>query len=560
MSARQGRRSSRRSRRSTFVSPGRLPHKRSTPDHVLRARRDIAMRKRPRDVHAPILLHDRLADATRTGCWVAFFLGTTAATVISGLTLVFDIALRENPALKAFAPSGVTIVSTSLLALAVGIRVPQRIAIWVGRFARRHVVRDGSEQPAPDAVVRPGAPERKLYWTAFSFVSLAAGVSVALLPVWVLAVLRVDACMHAHFVWSHVPLATLNLGVSFLAGFIPLALLGLALSCTHHLCCPHGQWDTRATAWALVGAGVGIGLVDRWTVSTGKMPPMLIAAAIPPLLLAIGAAWLGSNGDSCAPPAVDTATDPLPTSSDRWPTLLRASIIAVGGGSVCAMTVAADWLSGGDATGFRVLSPLVLATGIGIALGARSRQAIPHTIGAFGMCCAFAGVAVGFMTYALAVGSAVRLWLAIPLAMCGTAAIGYATSYGRTVLLSRVARRSSAGARTLTYQLICAAATVMFAVPLAVYFFREPATLMLLSMSLIALGGLLVIYEPSYAPRVRRARLKAVYGSLAAMILLASVAAVSRVSPSPIELSGDSRSAPTATRSHRNHEITENDR
>jgi len=111
--------------------------------------------------------------------------------------------------------------------------------------------------------------------------------------------------------------------------------------------------------------------------------------------------------------------------------------------------------------------------------------------------------------------------------------------------------------------LVCSAVTVIVAAPLATHFVGQPPTLMLLSMSLIAVGGLLVIYEPSYTPRVRRARLGAVFGSVAAMILLGSLSRISGVSssaPSPLELGGEVETADSPALPAGTHEVAASDR
>ena len=50
----------------------------------------------------------------------------------------------------------------------------------------------------------------------------------------------------------------------------------------------------------------------------------------------------------------------------------------------------------------------------------------------------------------------------------------------------------------------------------------EPATLVFLTLSLLALGGMLIIHEPSYSPATRRVRLWAVFAFVGIMILASS--------------------------------------
>jgi len=566
MPRRQGRRSSRRKARSGLSQLGRSPRKRSAPDRTSHPSQRTLTRQQSAGAEQAVAIPDRLANATWTACVAATLLGMTAAIVVSGLTRYIHAGLTANPFLVSFAPSRVMVVGASLLSIAIGVRVPQRLAIWVCMIAWGRLSwggRGGRLRDVSGVPVNPGAPERKLYWAAFSIISLIAGVTIAMLPAWIRLTSGVYEFLHVHFVWSNAPLVVLNFTISMLAGVIPLALLGLALSCAHHLCCAYGQWDIRATAWAMMGAALGVWVVEIVAGSGARVDPLLIGAALPPLLVAIGAAALGSTQGQAESSSDPSMPSPLPASSDRWPTLLRASIVAVGGGSVCAISVSVRWLTVGSISTGEVLAPLLLAVGLGIALGARTSISTVRTIGAFGMSCAVAGIVVGVSTYALRMQPLAPLWFAVALTACGVATIGYATSYGRTVLLARVARRSTAGARMLSRLLVCSAVTIVIAEPLVTHFVGRPSTLMLLSMSLVSVGGLLVIYEPSYTPRVRRARLGAVFGSVAAMILLGSLSTISRVSstaPASLELGGevetaDSPALPTGT-----HEVAVSDR
>ncbi len=94
-------------------------------------------------------------------------------------------------------------------------------------------------------------------------------------------------------------------------------------------------------------------------------------------------------------------------------------------------------------------------------------------------------------------------------------------------LLDRVANRSSQEAKVLARTLACAAMILWLAAPAAIRLFGSPPTLVLLALLLLALGGLLLIHEPSYSPLKRRARLCVVFAALGVMI------AASLRSPSP---------------------------
>jgi hypothetical protein len=219
-------------------------------------------------------------------------------------------------------------------------------------------------------------------------------------------------------------------------------------------------------------------------------------------------------------PAINTTAAPLPVLSDRWPTLLRASIVAVAGGATCAITVWSGHVreSGGDLTIF--VSAVLLAAGVGVLAGCRPKRSGVRSIGGFGVACAAAGALIAVSTLGLTATSGAGLG-AITVAVClCLAATGFATAYGRQALLSRVANRSFAGATVLARMLGCAAFMVWIGVPLAERLIGRPATLVFLALSLLALGGGLIIQEPSYSRRTRRLRLCAVFGSIGLMIIL----------------------------------------
>ena len=95
----------------------------------------------------------------------------------------------------------------------------------------------------------------------------------------------------------------------------------------------------------------------------------------------------------------------------------------------------------------------------------------------------------------------------------------HAVGYGRQTLLRRVASRPAAGATILGNKLFCCALTVWVGVPAALTLVGTEATLIVVAVSLVALGGALIIHEPSYSRRTRRARVVVVFGSIAAMIV-----------------------------------------
>jgi hypothetical protein len=441
-------------------------------------------------------------------------LGIATAMVVVGLSARFQVVFADTGG-----PPSV-VVGAALFALAVGVRVPHRFAVSVCTAAWRRFVRKGTTSELAGALIHHGAPDRALYWLVLAVIALAAGVAIALLPLSVSTVSAFYEWMYAHFLWSKAPLALLQTITAFAAGVIPLAVLGLSISCAHHLCCRFAQWEVDATAWVLLGAAVGALLAMRAIGSMIAADPFLIAASLPALLVSITAAFLGASGDQSILRPIEPPPTPLPLWSDRWPTLLRASIVAVGGGSACAAYVWINQLAQNSDHRGMLPASLLIAFAIGLLGGARMNRPGRRTIGGFGAACNVAGVVVAIGVVARSSSSGRAGATVYILACAALVGIGFATAYGRQTLLIRVAGRSSAGAIELGRLLVCAGLTLLVGAPLAVHFFGPTAALIMLAVSLVALGGTLVIHDPVGSPQTRRIRLAALFVSMGTMLLL----------------------------------------
>jgi hypothetical protein len=201
--------------------------------------------------------------------------------------------------------------------------------------------------------------------------------------------------------------------------------------------------------------------------------------------------------------------------------LLRSSIVAVAGGGAAVITLWAHHLGETGAHVGVFVAASLAALGVGILAGCRVRRAAQRSIGGFGVTCASAGVIVAASTLALSDSSSGVFCFASAAAYSSLAAIGFATAYGWQALLNRVGSRSFAGATMLTQTLVCAGLAVWIGAPLAERLIGRQATMVTVALSLLALSGTLIIHEPRYSPRTRRARLCTVFGSIAAMIMLA---------------------------------------
>lgn len=455
------------------------------------------------------------------GC-ASVLLGVTTATVIVGLTARYHQVFGER-GLSSTAIT-YTVIGATLMTLAIGVRVPQRFALWVCTAAWRRFVSLGRPSDVSSVILSPGGSDRPLHWVVLSVIALAAGIGTALLPINVRLGGAAYDWMHARFLWSIGSLAVLQAAILFLTGLLPLTVLGLAVSCVHRLSCPYGRWDTKATAWLLIGAAAGTLVSTRTTLAGVSGDLILIAAALPVLVVSLVSAASSAPRRDVPHDTRQTEAMPLPISSDRWPTLLRASIVSVGGGGAWVMIVWAGFFAETGEHAGPFVSTMLVAMGVGYLAGCRPKHRGLRSIGGFGVACAAAGILVAVSTVALAGALPIGLGGAALPACLGVMAIGLATAYGRQTLLDRAASRSYAGATILTRMLVCAALVIWVAAPVAGRLAGKPATLLILGLSLLALGGTLIIHDPSRSPRTQRARLCAVFGSIAAMITLAWLA------------------------------------
>lgn len=435
------------------------------------------------------------ADSPPTLRWLAplacSLAGMSAATAIVGL------CFRVRTVELAFDPR--TVAAAGLAVVALGVRVPQRITqrlcatLWTAISRRTRLA-------ATSPLLPPSG--RTLQWLLVSVSMLSAGAGALLLPLLSRWGVGVRTWLERGFVWPIPTSLVMDALIAVMVLAAPLFPLGIALRHLHQLGSVPEQWNSRATCWVLLGAGSMLAVAPTAAVASLPANLLLVAAALPALVIPLLVATAGKV-EPGEPDQPAVSTIPPPTERDRWPRLLRAAIVAVGGGGACvacvwhgtlaARGVAGTWLWG--------VAPLALACGM---FAASLRDQLAHrSIAGFGMTTALAGLLT-------AAGPAVL----------SVVAIGYAVGYGRGLLWARVADRAIAGAAELTRMLFCIAFTMSVTGPLAIHFFGYRATLQMVALSMTALGGTLVIHDPGHAPRVRRHRVAAVFASLGLMMLL----------------------------------------
>lgn len=446
---------------------------------------------------------------------VAGLFGASTAMVIAGLygelEATFGGLAREH------------ILAGAFLALAVGVRVPQRLTMWAFAILWERVIARNRSTNVSNLLVARGSADRPLYWIVLSGIALLAGVTIAVLPGTIALVSAFYAWLQVHFVWSAMPLDMLHVALAFGVGLAPLMTLGLALSCAHHMSCQFGRWDIRATGWQLLGASVGAWCYAESASRHVSARTLLVVASIPALLVALLAAGVFSKYRENHPLNVDDA-DTLPMRSDRWPTLLRASIVIVGGcAALCAAIACHLILTTHDLhprIGSVIVPLALMLLGIGVLLGCRVKPPGTRTLHGFGLCTVTSGGAAVIASLALARVTQGGLTGEMLASGAMLVILGFTTGYGRQLLMASVASRSSEGSKMTARLLIWVALAVGIFVPVARVLGVQAELIVVTAMGLLTLGGVMMACDPFGVVWTDRVRSGAIVMSLVVLALM----------------------------------------
>lgn len=487
------------------------PPPRSTPVCTANATAPVAHPTEPKALNDEFPALRAVASRCVEGAMLPALIGMAVAMTIHGLSVGLSNAFGGASASRGAAIAG------ALLGLAAGIRLPQGMAVWACRVSGAHFASRGRRLGLWTALTGPSSVDRNLHRVVLAVVALGAGIMTAMSPMAVGLVSSVHDSLQANFLWARPVLGGLHLLLAVLTSAAPMAALGLALACTHHVSCPHGQWNERATSHALLGAGLGVvaaGLLSRTTAPPGMT---LCVASLPSFLACVVAAVVGP---SMRFQTVQPDRSPrLPYWRDRWSALLRAVAVASGVASVGVLLIWHSAISERETIPGIVLGGALAALGGGMLATTRLPHLHRRCVGGFGGACAMAGLVImpGAVTF--------TQWSAPPLlgaslfGLLSLLFLGFAIARGIRALLDRVADRSGTGAKVLARTVGLAAITVWVAVPVAIKAHGAAVSLAMIALSLVALGGTLIIHEPDYRPGPRRARIAIVFVALALMVV-----------------------------------------
>ncbi len=486
--------------------------KNHSPQRRAKTQANIAASQKPKPQPALSPVQVPPSYPTRYAASVSVLVGLTIAMLSVGLYTQYATIFQNTD------DAARTVLAMAFIALACGIRLPQRLTMWLCAKAWHQFVNRGEASTRSEISINPTSADRPLYWTVLAAVTLTSGLVAIVLP-WVLSQsLLLHRFLLAHFVWSDPMVLVLLAFITSISVMIPFGILGIGVSFTHRLSCPYGRWDTRATAWLLLGSGIGTAIALSLRSATSQHHIILVAGALPTLMAAV-ISVLASTKEPAIKSLSPEPTPRLPLTSDRRPRLLRVAIVGVASVGVCAMSV----ISTGSyifSTGW-MIALLLMVMGLGVLAGCALKPTGNRTMGGFGTVCIGAGATVGICAIAWSLGWLTQnLYTLAGLCICLTT-IGFAKAYGRQALLQRVAIRTSTGATILARITIFAAVIIYIVAPLMVKLLSQAAAISVLAICLLLIGTTVVLYEQSFNSRARQTRLAA--ACIMTVLVIASI-------------------------------------
>lgn len=421
----------------------------------------------------------------------------TAGTLGVVLAAVMRSAAIQTGEL--FVPSGSPhpALAGMLSALALGVSIPRGFSAWMARTAWQRVAgeRQLGSLPGPP----PFGDDRSLRWLVLAMLALVVGALTLALPLLVRGAAYGYALAHSRFVWSDVPLTLLQALTVAAATALPLGLLGMTIACAHHTFDRVGAWEPRATGVLLAGVAAGTWMVDAIATLDVDATPVTLLGALAAFLVALVAGL--ATGIKSAADAVQSPGERLPQWSDRRPRRLRTGILILGLLGACGLMLAGGTQRVGASS---PMSPLLLLSAAAYLAGCMIQRRTVGSVAGFGVVTIVAAGTTAIAA-ALAASSNDSSATAVVASSLCIAAASFATGFGWTALLSRVAVTSSDGSRMATRLLAASAIGALCWVPLFTSRTIEPEPLLVLSLIQSITGSLLIANDPSTRFRGRRA-------------------------------------------------------
>ncbi len=401
--------------------------------------------------------------------------------------------------------------------LSVGPGLPPALALWIGTRAFRR----GATRTALRARLTVSQDvDQGTLWTVLAGLALVAGLALLGLPLLVSCGRAAYETLLGRFVWGTATLTALEALLIAVTAVPVFALLGWLISCVPIVTRSAERWDPRSGPWILLGAAFGI-LVPVG-IGEAKVPPpvWIVAGAVPFLVVAIvsvqrsqvHAGRLRAGRETDAPAPLD-ARDP-------WPSILRAAEAI---GAVTLVVALFGWCRAvsilarcerGATLGFWGVGLAAVAGGWGWSC--RRDWTRIGSVGALGAVCVAAGIA---MAVPLAVIACVSPdigprpthgpWFWLLVATCVSVPAfsgGYVTGSAAGAALGRMGNRPTVGSALLSRAALSVSACLYVILWPVLAALGTYALLAAAALTLLALGGVLIIHEPTtgHRPRTRR--------------------------------------------------------
>ncbi len=538
----------------------------SSPASRSRERRTVASRTYPLPLakHQPAVVEDspnaeqrqdlipepaRPSRSTLDGPLTAY-----VAMILLGLAAGWQCSASQEILAAAVGPDAETtamVVAIALLAAAVGPWLPGRLIVGVARLIQRR----GRQANEPNAdtsgtlwmlrAVR--GRDDSLLWLSISVLACAAGglSLVTLLLMGPFA--HVYQYLLQHFFWTNLTLSAVEwLGTAVVIGpsWIVYGLLISTLAAVVGRNEPARQ-PPGVIAGAVAGPGLALLISATWGTGLLSGGQEFMAGVLPVFIVAALAAKMSQR--TAEPPSSvvrETAAPELPGRAEGliWVLLVIWGIAAALAGTgwvLCRQANAQGWASPHAEWGW-----YITVLGVGTAAAWWHARHQTRSTSGCGMAAWAAGIGAGAASAMAAFRPAGMLSGIIQILLLGLT-LGYALHYAELAWLARSGSETQGFAQLASAVLAGLAAGFMAARWWAGAALGPVGLLTAGALLMMALGGIVQIYEEDRPARIRHRRLALVFASLAGAILLFPAAtrrwdaweASRRRTPTPTELS-----------------------
>ncbi len=449
-------------------------------------------------------------------------LASPAMSLLIGTVLGWLVVALGEPVADIFNPPAVhgVITASMLLCVAIGTRLPHRLARWLALLTwnRRRNQRTGHSPESASA-------DMQLLMMVLGAVAMLTGLAIAAFP---LLVRYAGWCYRIavdRFFWLPYTYALLVAGITCVATIAPLALTGFLLTCVNQMGRQNHAASPATLPWVLLGCGTGVALFASTGTLAVKWELLVIVAAVPVLVVAIGAVRFSKRfaPANATPPPSPT----LPERAPLHPVFARlADIVFTATASCLVMLWYRCMLDGTRSPLGSAELPVVLlwAAALGMGWGAGSLLSMANWRPGLGLTCVAAGC-VNFATVVLITsidrlsGSTADI-VATALPCLAISTIAAAVARLRNTILTGSTRRNTTESLMLSETAWVSACAMMVLAVIDPDLDRLYWVITSIAIGLSAVGLFVIVQEPPHHATRRNIRLTAAVCSLALMVLL----------------------------------------